>query len=341
MTTAALATRIAMRRIKEIMKASLTKAAFLVCMFVACAVPAQGGTLSTSVISLFPKDIGEFAYADLKTARRHKWFPQLKDQMLPSRFRQFERLLESAGIDPNVQVEELAWGATLPTPETPDMVVGVALGQFKPEHTATFFKNQKLFSYEHRGFKLYAFGGSGANDLFFFYVDANTAAFGHKSILEKLIEVRFGAEESLLRNDKLYRLIEEANGKGLAWAVLGEGYTRLAIQQLAPETAQFPDAPKLIAKMKATIIKFAAEKGVDTEFQFVCESPDDANLFAAILDAGLLYKRIQEKPSNPELSKSLEDARVSAKGDRLEFKLALSEETLVELLKRNTFAVKM
>jgi len=45
----------------------------------------------------FPKNIGEFAYANLKQARSQKWFPQLQEQMLPERFRQFERFLASAG----------------------------------------------------------------------------------------------------------------------------------------------------------------------------------------------------------------------------------------------------
>jgi len=37
-------------------------------------------------IALFPKNIGEFAYANLKQARSQKWFPQLQEQMLPERF---------------------------------------------------------------------------------------------------------------------------------------------------------------------------------------------------------------------------------------------------------------
>jgi hypothetical protein len=314
----------------------------LLAVLMLSAVPASAQTLSTSVISLFPKDLGEFAYADLKSARKQKWFAQLKEQMLPARFRQFEQFLASAGVDPNVLVEELAWGATVPTAETGDMVVGVALGQFQPENTAVFFKNQKLPTREYRGYTMYAFGsGSGPSDLLFFYIDANTAAFGHREVLEKLIEVRFGAEESLLRDDKLYPLVEEINGKGLVWAVLGESYTRLAIRQLAPEVAQFPDAPKLTARLKSALIEVKADRGVDTRFQFVCESPDDANLFAALLDAGLLFKRLQEKQNNPTLSQSLEDARVGARGDRLEFRWALSEDVLADLLRRNTFAVKL
>src|SRR6202163_4290965 len=72
--------------------------------------PARAGRLAADTIALFPKEIGEFAYADLKKARTLKWFPQLQEQMLPERFKQFERFLASAGVDPNSQVEELAWG---------------------------------------------------------------------------------------------------------------------------------------------------------------------------------------------------------------------------------------
>jgi len=313
-----------------------------VVLTVLAALPASAGRLSTSVISLFPKDMAEFAYADLKGARQQKWFAQMKDQLLPSRFRQFEQFLRTAGIDPDAQVDELAWAATLPTEEQGDLIVGVALGAFRPADTEFFFAQQKLPVTEVRGFKLYAFGsGSGPTDIFFFFIDSNTAAFGHRSILEKMIEVRFGVEEGLLRNEEMYPLIEEVNGRGLVWAVLGPGYSKVALQQLVPEAAEFPEAPKLAAKLKATIIELQADRGLDAQFQSVCETPDDANLFAALLQAGLMYRRYQEDKSNPELAKVLETMTVTPRGDRLNVRVNLTEETLLELLRKNTFAVKL
>src|SRR5258708_38876251 len=73
--------------------------------------PAKAGRLGPDIIALFPKEVGEFAYADLKKARTLKWFNQLQEQMLPDRFRQFEKFLASAGVDPNTEVGELALGA--------------------------------------------------------------------------------------------------------------------------------------------------------------------------------------------------------------------------------------
>lgn len=302
----------------------------------------SAGTVQPDILGLFPKNVGELAYADLKSARKFGWYSQLKDQMLPSRFRQFEAFLASAGIDPERQVNEVVWGVTAATAEESEQIVGVALGQYSPESAEAFFKQQKLPVTKVRGYTLFAFGsGVGPSDIFFFFVDSNTAAFGHRTILEKLIEVRFGAEESLLRNENMYPLIQEVNGRGLVWGVLDQGYTRLAVQQLVPEAAQFPDAPKLVAKIRALTISIEADGEIDARFQAVCETPDDANLFASILSAGLLYRRYQENPNNPDLAKTLDEIKVTPRGDRMNVQMSLSEEMMKALLQRNTFAVKM
>lgn len=320
----------------------------------ASAKPARAGRLAADTIALFPKDIGEFAYADLKKARTLKWFPQLQEQMLPDRFKQFERFLASAGVDPNSQVEELAWGlvpegvtaktgnagsAAVPTGE---QIVGVALGSYNPGSTESYFKQQKLPTFKSRGYTLYAFGtGAGPNDLFFLFIDSNTAAFGHRKLLEKMIEVRFGGEEGLLRNDQFYPLINDANGTGTVWAVLNPAYTRLAMQQLAPEIQQFPEAAKLVTRMQNMIISVDASSSLDGKFQAVCGSTEDANTLAQLLQAGFLYKRYQAQKDNPELAALLDQARVSPAGDRVVLRMTLDDEQVTSLIRHNTFAFKM
>lgn len=318
----------------------------------------HAGKLGANVVALFPKDVGEFAYADLKKARQLKWFKPLEDQMLPGRLKEFERFLSSAGVDPNSQVDELAWAIvnqSAPAPKQAnadekdtaaagggEQLVGVALGSFNPSATADFYTSQKLSVTKIHGYNLYAFGsGAGAGDLLFFFIDSNTAAFGNRDILEKLIAVRFGEEESLLRNEKLFPLIDEANGSGVVWAVLNPFYTRMALSQLAPEISQFPDAAKLTNRMKSLIINFDASSGVDGHFQAICGSVEDANTLAALVQAGFLYRRYQEGQSNPDLAQLFDQARVSAKGDRLDLRMSLSDDQMASLIRKNTFAFKM
>lgn len=331
---------------------TLFAAVVVACLLLISPKPARAGRLSTDIIALFPKEVGEFAYADLKKARTMKWFPQLQEQMLPERFRQFEKFLASAGVDPNSQVEELAWGlvgeglsqktedADASTP-TGEQVVGVALGNYNPESTEAYFKRQKLPTVKARNYTLYAFGtGAGPTDLFFLFIDSSTAAFGHRSILEKMIEVRFGTEEGLLRDDKIFPLINEANGSGIVWAVLNPAYTRLGMQQLAPEVQQFPEAAKLVSRLKNMIINVNASSGVDGKFQAICGSTDDANTLAQLLQAGLLFKRYQAK-DNQELADMLDQARVVPAGDRVVLNLTLTDDQMTALIRHNTFALKM
>ncbi len=330
-------------------------AACAVLALLAAAKPANAGSLSADTIALFPKNVGEFAYADLKQARAMKWFPALQEQMLPERFKQFEKFLASAGVDPNTTVEELAWGlvpqaaakqegkATVAAdvPESEE-IVGIALGNFNPDSTEAYFKQQKLATSKSRGYTLFAFGsGVGPSDLFFFFIDSNKAAFGHKQLLEKMIEIRYGGEEGLLANDKLFSLINEVNGSGVVWAVLDASYTRLAMSQLAPEVQQFPEAAKLVQNMQSMIISATASSGLEAKFQAVCGAPEDANTLSQLMTAGLLYKKYQASKDNPELGQLLDQASVTPSGERVVIRLSVSDDQMTSLIKRNTFSFKM
>ena len=156
-----------------------------------------------------------------------------------------------------------------------------------------------------------------------------------------MIDVHFGQQDSLLRNEKLFPLINEANGSGLVWTVLNPAYTRLAMQQLAPEVQQFPDAAKLIMRMQNMIISVNADSGIDGKFQAICGSVDDANAIGQLLQAGMLYKRYQSSKDNPDLAQLLDQLSVTPAGDRVVLRMSLSDAQMTSLIQHNTFALKM
>jgi len=345
-----------MRNLTEATKRFVAACALLA-LAAAMARPVKANGLGADTIGLFPKSVGEFAYADLKKARTMKWYPALEQQMLPEKFKQFEKFLAAAGIDTNTQVDELTWalvpeaalskdpaaaGAATDAPPDSEEIVGIALGGYNPDSTEAYFKAQKLPTAKSHGYTLFAFGsGVGPNDLFFFFVDSNKAAFGHRQLLEKLIAVRYGEEDSLLRNDKMYNLINEVNGSGVVWAVLDPAYTKLAMGQLAPEVQQFPEAAKLVARMQSMIISATASSGMDAKFQAVCGSTEDANTLSQLMAAGLLYKKYQSAKDNPDLGVLLDQTSVVPSGDRVVIRLSVSDDQMTTLIKKNTFAFKM
>jgi hypothetical protein len=302
----------------------------------------RAGTLNTDVIGLFPKSVGEFAYADMKAAQQYKWFPQLEKQILPARFRQFTDFLKSAGIDPSTQVEDLAFGAIPASGKSPEEVLGVALGEFQPGTSEAYLKRMKLPTKKSHGYTLYAFGsGSNPYDIFFFFLDSNTAVFGQGDAIDKMLAVRSEGAPSLLANDAIFPLINQVNGNGLIWAVLDQHYTQLGLQQLLPEVASARQSSVLFKKIHAMIISVDTSTGVQTQFEAVCGTPDDANNLATLLQAGILYRRYQASQSNPELAKMLDQAQVTPRGDRLDLNFNLTEDQLVKMIAQHTFQVKM
>jgi hypothetical protein len=337
-----------MKRTKTILAACA-----LLALLAIVAKPAKAGGVGADTLGLFPKNTGEFGYVDLKKARTMKWFPSLEQQVLPERFREFEKFLASAGVDPNSQVDELVWGL-VPDSTTTDAngvttsvpsgehTVGIAMGTYNPESTEAYFKAQKLPIAKVENYNLFGFGaGNGPDDLFFFFLDSSKAVFGHKALLEKLLEIRAGREEGLLRNEVMYNLINEANGSGVVWAVLDGGYTQLAMSQLVPEVQQFPEAAKLVQNMKSMVISANASSGVDAKFQAVCGSTQDANTLSQLMTAGLLYKKYQASKDNPELGQLLDQTNVTPSGDRLVIALTVSDDQMTSLIRHNTFALKL
>lgn len=314
-------------------------AAALLGIFTATPSRTDAGSITTAVIGMFPKTTDEFAYADLKSARKLPWFAQMQDQMLPKQMRDFEKFLSSAGIDPNSQVNDLAWGAIMSADGSTGQILGIALGGFDPSGAEAKFKAQKLPMIEVNGYHLYAFGsGGGASDILFFFIDSNTAAFGNRSALEKLIDVRMGTAESLFTNDKIYPLITEANGTGLIWAVLDKNSTGLAMHELLPQASQFPQAAAIVGRIHAMIISVSADSGIDVQFQAVCDSVDDANVLGAAMQAGIMYRRYQEAQSNPDFAKALDHVRVTPTGDRLKIDAPVSQDELLSLIRSKALA---
>jgi len=193
---------------------------------------------------------------------------------------------------------------------------------------------------ESHSYHLYAFGsGSGAGDILFVFLDSSTAAFGNRKALEKLLDVRSGGSEGLLSNTMMFPLISEVNGKSMVWAVLDKRFTNLGMSQLLPQADQFPDAAKIIARLHAMVINVDASTDISAHFQAVCDTPADANVLAAALQAGVMYRRYQESQNDPALAKALEGVRVTPSGDRLRVDAPVSQDQLAQMIRSHAFSV--
>jgi hypothetical protein len=303
-------------------------------------------SLDSSVIGMFPKDVSEFGYADLKDARQFSWFAQFESQLVPVSLYSFDQFLEAAQMKQTSSIDQIAWGRV--SPHSTDatgavtgggQLVAVAGGDFDLDAIKTFLTSGKVQAVQVDGNAIYPSGtGSGQSDIFFALLDDQTIAFGPFDSLKRILEIRNGGEESLLANATMTDLIDEANGEGIFWGVLGSGGAGPAFQQLIPEASAFPQAKELFGKMNEVLVTLKVSSDFELDFQGATASSDDAVLLSQLLQAGLLYRQYEVMQTNPDLAKILGGISVASNGVRLSLSISLTDDQVLSLIEHNTFS---
>jgi hypothetical protein len=197
-------------------------------------------------------------------------------------------------------------------------------------------KTHKIRGFDYRGYTLYSCAS--CDDLVLVFIDSSTVAFGHLKLLEQLIEVRIGAEDSLIQNEKTFALISQINGHGIFWGVLNQGGTRQALRQIVPEVNQLPHASKLLSKLGGLVISVQGTSDLEAHFQLISSSAEDSATISQLLQVGVLFRQFEAKDSNPDLATLLGSVRIAPNGEGVEVSIAMTNELVVGLIKRQTFS---
>ncbi|MHB8526274.1 MAG: hypothetical protein ACYDD2_08980 [Candidatus Acidiferrales bacterium] len=291
-------------------------------------------TLDASVAQIFPKQVTEIGYLDMKNARGQPWFAIAEQNLLPLRFRKLQFFLSAAGLNTDTQVSSLAWG-TLPATKTHgEGIAGVAFGHFSPGTVEDYFRRHNLPTAEWRGLRLLDIGaGEASNDLFLVFLDPETAVFGQRAALEQLLAVHFQGNENLAQNSELYALVQGARQSSLAWAVWNKDYSRAALQQLLPQAAQIPQAAALLGRIQSMEFDVTNQISLSAQSEIVCSSPADAVTLAALLQAGIVYREHESAQSGSQPSNVFDRIRVSANGPRVKIEIPIGADHLDSALR--------
>jgi hypothetical protein len=288
---------------------------------------ADASGLDTAVVEMFPKDVAQLSYLDLKAARQQPWFAIAEQNLLPLRFRKLEIFLSAAGLDVETQVDTLAWGTVSATKTTGAGFVGVAAGHFSPSTVENYFSQHNLPIDDEQGEQLLNIGGT-TSDLFLVFVDPETAAFGQRAALENLLAVRSQGTESLAHNAALNALIEEARQDSLTWSVWNKEYARAAFQQLLPAEVQIPQAALLLDHIQSVEFDVTAQDVLSARSEIVCSSPTEAIMLAALLQAGIAFRKHDASQSGSQPSNMFTEIRVTAYSTRVEIEIPVGANQL-------------
>ena len=324
--------------------------------FAAWAQPSRADCVDDSVVSLFPRNVAEFACANLAAVKTLTWFNDFKGQVLPSELYGFDQFLVSAGVNPNTQVKQIVWavgssttasataknGAPQSQPDGSEFL-SVLVGEFDDGSIRSALDARGLTSRTFEDHVLYPIGfGGRASELYFTALDSDHAAVGTLPMLAALIRVDRGEADSLLANQPFVNLIRKADGDSTFWGVFNGSGTRSAIQQLAPGSSQFTASDKLFQDLRSLILTAdVTDSSVSVKFQIETDTPEDSLMLSQILQSAILVKKYMAKsasPPNTALAAALDKFSVAPQGATVALSIELPNDQLRDLILERTFA---
>jgi hypothetical protein len=284
-------------------------------------------------LASFPADTQQMAYTNLATLRSVPQYPLIQAHLMSPQLRNLETLLQSAGVDPDKQVNELVLGWRGEVQDT-TRFFGLAEGTFDPNQVHEFFVNNKMMIQRYAGYELYAFGaGTARTDMFFTFIDSSRAEFGRLGDLKALIDVHNANRLPLNSNTDFRRWEGDLDGVAPQWGIsTGQAAANQAIPWLTQGKKVQVDPSALFGSVRAVLYRVDWGSQVMAHLAIICQNPEAANGFSQLL--GLLRSAQPAVAQNvsPALSQILQNLHVQVDGSKLNLDASASINDLAQLL---------
>ena len=247
--------------------------------------------------------------------------------------RNLENLLQSAGVDPDKDVNELVLGWRGQVQDT-TRFFGLAEGTFDPNQVHEFFINNRMTVQRYSGYDLYAFGsGTARTEMFFTFIDSSTAEFGRLADLKALIDVRNAARPALNSNPDFRQWEGDLDGVAPQWGIsTGLAAANQAIPWLTQGRKIQVDPSALFSSVKAVLYRVNWGSQIMAHLSIICQNPQAANGFSQLLSLLRSAQPAVSKSMSPALSQILQNLNVQVNGSKLNLEASTSISDLSQLL---------
>jgi hypothetical protein len=298
----------------------------LVVVLLALSLFGMAAPLPTAARSAIPKDAQQIISIDYRSLKSSPTALALRDRVLPAKMEEFERALRALGIDPDKEVEFLVF-ASFRTPKDGVQVIGIAQGQFSAKSVREKLKQATAVKYGNS--VIYPVGAIETS-----FLDDFTLLFGDSVAIRAALDSKDGKKELLDSNAEMVALIVGAE-TGPVWSVLDGPGTQSMMRSVLGDAASLTDYQAVKKRLLGSRYVLDFTKGVSFEVNVMTSDSMTASAFAAMLKAGVLYRRMT---ATTQEKAALEDITVDANGSRLTLHFRAADQDFRPLLQSDLFA---
>jgi hypothetical protein len=285
--------------------------------------------LNSSARAVVPADLQQLISVDYRTLKDSPTVMQLKQQVLPDNLKQFEAALKGIGIDPDKDVDSLAF-ASFRTAKQGIKGVGVAAGPFAMKTVLKKMTAQKIKPTKYRQSNIYPMDGG----MVMVFLDDSTLLFGEMSALKIALDTRDGEVLSLDTNQTMADMMSSVDSSPV-WSILDQLGTQNVMRSALGDAAKIADYETIKKRLLGSRYTMSFSGGVNFDLTVVSSDSMSAATLSSLVKAGLLYKKMSA--SAPE-KVAMDNTSVDSDGSNVNFHFKSTDQQFQSIMHSDLFA---
>jgi len=285
--------------------------------------------LNSSARSVIPADLQQLISVDYRAMKDSPTAMQLKQQLMPDNVKEFEAALKGVGIDPDKDVDTLAFAA-FRTPKGGTKSVGVAAGPFAMKAVLKKMTLRKIKPTKYRTSSIYPMDGG----MMMTFLDDSTLLFGELSAVKLALDTRDGEILSVDTNSTMADMMSSVDSAPV-WSILDQQGTQNVMRSALGEAAKVADYDTIKKRLLGSRYTMSFTSGVNFDLTVVASDALSAATLSSLVKAGLLYKKMSASASEKV---AMENTSVDSDGSNVNFHFKASDQQFQSLMHSELFA---
>src|SRR5580698_2040676 len=278
--------------------------------------------LNSSARAVVPADLQQLISVDYRALKDSPTAMMLKQQVLPDNLKQFEAALKGIGINPDKDVDTLAF-ASFRTPKQGVKGVGVAAGPFAMKTVLKKMTAQKIKPTKYHQSNIYPMDGG----FVMTFLDDSTLLFGEISAVKIALDTRDGDVLGLDTNQTMADMMSSVDSAPV-WSILDQLGTQNVMRSALGDAAKIADYETLKKRLLGSRYTMSFSGGVNFDLTVVSSDSMSAATLSSLVKAGLLYKKMSASAAEKV---AMDNTSVDSDGSNVAFHFKASDQQFQSL----------
>jgi len=279
--------------------------------------------LASSARAVIPTDLQQLISVDYREMKNSPTAMQLKETLMPDNIKQFETALKGVGLDPDKDIDTLAFAA-FRTEKQGMKQVAVAAGPFNMKAVLKKLTAQKIKSTKYRLASIYPMDGG----LVMVFLDDSTLLFGEISAVKIALDTRDGQILSLDTNATMADMMSSVDSSPL-WSILDQQGTQQVMRSALGDASKIGDYDSIKKHLLGSRYTMNFNSGVNFDLTVVTSDSVSAATLSSLVKAGLLYKKMSASATE---KMAMDNTTVDSDGANVSFHFKSSDQQFQSLM---------